>query len=223
MPRGPRRSPEEVRAKILQAFTLHARRFGIRATVTGDLAADLGVSKRTVYELFDSKEKLVEAMMDRWVERLEADNDPINHPASGDVVQGLITWADAWYRNDAQIGEAFWADLQNDYPELHARYVEAVDRRLDPLKRLLAPALRDDLPEGFMWELYKAIIERGVDAELCDKYGMTRKQGMIAAAGVWGLGTVRRKDVAADIKRVKRGSKKAGGTKKKKRAAKRGK
>jgi len=208
MPRGPRRSPDEVRAKILQAFSQRARRVGIRATVTSELAADIGVSKRTVYELFDSKEKLVEAMMARWIGRLVEDDDPITHPESGDVVQGLLAWADGWYRNDAQIGEAFWADLENDYPELHARYIEAIDRRLGPLKRLLSPSMRSDLPQDFMWELYKATIERGIDPQLCEDNGLTRKQGLLAAASIWGLGTVRRRDLSGDLERVAKGSKK---------------
>ena len=74
--------------------------------------------------------------------------------------------------------------------------------------------MRDDLPEGFMWELYNTLIQRGIDAELCERYGLTRKEGMLAAAGVWGLGTVRRSDLAGDLKRVKAAAKKAAGTRK---------
>lgn len=65
-----RRNPEETRQRILQAATelFYAR--GIRAVGVDSIAAEAGVTKRTMYKHFESKDALV-------VSYLEAKDEPV--------------------------------------------------------------------------------------------------------------------------------------------------
>ena len=69
-----------MRSRIIAAALAEMDEHGVRFTMS-NLAARLGISKRTLYEHFDSKEVLVEAIVDAiitdlTVQRLEIVNNP---------------------------------------------------------------------------------------------------------------------------------------------------
>jgi AcrR family transcriptional regulator len=49
----------EKKVKILECAKKRFERFGFRKTTVDEIAEEVGVSKRTLYELFDSKEKIL--------------------------------------------------------------------------------------------------------------------------------------------------------------------
>ncbi len=49
----------EIREKVLQRASEMFRTMGVKNITMDNLAADLGMSKRTIYEMFDQKERLV--------------------------------------------------------------------------------------------------------------------------------------------------------------------
>lgn len=61
-----------LRVKILMTAMTDFRQRGIRAVKMDDVAAELGISKRTLYEIFDKKEDLLfETLKHYYVERRE--------------------------------------------------------------------------------------------------------------------------------------------------------
>lgn len=61
--------------KILDVAELHIRRFGIRRASLGDIARDAKVSRGTIYNRFQDKETLVDAVFSRNFERFQQDTE----------------------------------------------------------------------------------------------------------------------------------------------------
>lgn len=58
--------------EIAEAFEKHFRHFGFKKTVVDDVAAELGVSKKTIYNNFDSKEDIFYFIISRKAEARRA-------------------------------------------------------------------------------------------------------------------------------------------------------
>src|SRR4051812_22373181 len=92
-----RADPEELRGRILAAFSTKSKRFGIRALLMTELAAELRVSATTLYKLYPSKEALALACVDRWADELgaaESAKPEQTQPSSG--FDAYLRWIDAW-------------------------------------------------------------------------------------------------------------------------------
>ncbi len=61
-------STEKQKIRIAGGFEKHFRHFGFRKTVVDDVANDLGVSKKTIYKLFSSKEDIFYYVISRKAE-----------------------------------------------------------------------------------------------------------------------------------------------------------
>ena len=117
-PWGVSASPRE---RILAAFEERARKLGIRGVVMSELASELGISKKTLYQHFPSKEALVRAMIDvemeRMHERMHDRGDELE--AMADSPKDLIKcWAEK-ILEEQRFARIFWEELETDYPNAH--------------------------------------------------------------------------------------------------------
>jgi AcrR family transcriptional regulator len=174
----------DIRLEILRTFSERARRLGIRSIVMSELCSGLGVSKKTLYRYFASKEEMVEAVMERWENRLKSPDDPIAHPPDGDPINALKAWIERWSGTDANYSDVFWHDLERDYPALYARYRQAILERSAEVRRLLSPMLRPGISDEFALQSYRALVDGAKDPAFADAVGMTRKQAMLTALDV---------------------------------------
>jgi AcrR family transcriptional regulator len=60
---APARGPASLRRRVLEAARAHFFSHGFRTVTMDDLAAELGMSKKTLYAHFPSKDALLEAVM----------------------------------------------------------------------------------------------------------------------------------------------------------------
>lgn len=65
-------TPEELKQKALDAAELVIRKSGFDRSRLTDVARDLGVSHAALYKHFASKEELLDAVTQRWLERIDA-------------------------------------------------------------------------------------------------------------------------------------------------------
>lgn len=173
-----------VRLEILRRFSEQARRLGIRSIVMSELCSGLGVSKKTLYRHFSSKEEMVEAIIERWERRLKSPDDPIAHPPDRDPIHALRAWIERWNSTDANYSDVFWHDLERDYPALYARYRRATHERSAEVRRLLSPMLRPGISDEFALRSYRALVDGAKNPAFADAVGMTRKQAMLTALDI---------------------------------------
>jgi AcrR family transcriptional regulator len=68
----PRPTPDDTRARIIEAADGLFRRLGFAKTAVADIAAELGMSPANVYRFFSSKNAIVEAICQRCLGEIEA-------------------------------------------------------------------------------------------------------------------------------------------------------
>jgi TetR/AcrR family transcriptional regulator, cholesterol catabolism regulator len=63
----------EVKERIQQKAHELFMRYGVRSVSMDDIASQLGMSKKTIYQYFNEKDELVDAVMDDEVTQTHAD------------------------------------------------------------------------------------------------------------------------------------------------------
>ena len=188
-PRRARDKTDEVRTKILRAFSDRAKRSGIRSVVMGDLASELRMSISTLYDHFPSKEQLVAAMVEHWCTDL-ATHDALTEAARRPVLERFNIWAEAWSSRIIQYSPAFWSDLARDYPSLWTRLQRDLDARKAQGVALLQPYLRPGLVPAAAFSLLEMIYARSHDPRLCDRLGIARRDAVLTALSIWAAGAL---------------------------------
>ena len=105
-----------LRVKILATAMADFRQRGIRAVKMDDVATELGISKRTLYEIFDKKEDLLfEAMKHYYGERTERIRLKVLHCAN--VMEIILTVYRIKVEEFQQTNPNFFVDLVK-YPQV---------------------------------------------------------------------------------------------------------
>ena len=111
--------------RIVAGARRHFFAHGFRGVTVDDLAAELGMSKKTLYAHFRSKPAIVEAaILDKFHE-LETEMEAITGMHTADFVAGLRALLGCVMRHTAEIQPAFLRDIRRDSPELF----EMIDKR----------------------------------------------------------------------------------------------
>jgi AcrR family transcriptional regulator len=185
-PGDPRR---QVRERILEAFAERARVLGTRGVVMADLARELGMSTRTLYQHFPAKAELVRALMERWADeylgergrRILEDRPPLES-----MKEAAAEWVDA----QARFSSRFWRDLARDHPEVWQSFQERLGRGLGRARERVLPLLRDGVPTDLVLRLLIQSVQFAADPERCERLGLSRREAVEAAIDLWARGAL---------------------------------
>ena len=183
------------RERILAAFTERARMRGIRAVVMGDLARDLGMSKKTLYQHFESKDALVGEIVERWVARTRHNARSPEAPLH-DIHELLRWWTDLWIKEQTDYCGEFWRDLEADHPEAW-RIFQGIREVGAPIEARVASLLQPDINPFVAGELFNVILGYFNDPVVCEKFGFGRREAVLAAVEIWIRGALRPDPVSA--------------------------
>jgi AcrR family transcriptional regulator len=175
--------------RILDEFTRRAGADGIRAVVMSELARDLGMSTKTLYQEFPNKESLVQAMVRAWIDQLrevQTDQQASKMTAEERLQQGsreLLEWRRTY-------SDVLWEDLRSDHPEAWALYLQSVrDTRLSAWTRIES-AMREDVDHLLAWQLINAVVEHALSPEVRQKTGLDIGDSIDAAITIWARGAL---------------------------------
>ncbi len=121
----------EAVARIVAAARRHFFAHGFRNVTMDDLAAELGMSKKTLYASFRSKEALLEAVLKDKFQSVEADLEPLAEKAEGDALENLKRLLACMQHHTAEIQPPFVRDIRRSAPQLFG----VVERRRRELIR----------------------------------------------------------------------------------------
>jgi AcrR family transcriptional regulator len=144
---GPGAGRQPARERIVAGARRHFFAHGFRGVTMDDLAAELGMSKKTLYAHFPSKPVLVEAAIDAKFAQLEAE---LGRPEAGrgaafpDALRELLACVQ---RHTEEVSPAFLRDVQRSDPELFAK-VEA--RRTAVIQRYFGKLFADGRRAGMV-------------------------------------------------------------------------
>jgi TetR/AcrR family transcriptional regulator, cholesterol catabolism regulator len=118
-PKTPKVLPEAALSRrVIAAARRHFFAHGFRAITTDDLAAELALSKKTLYALFPSKEALLEAVVLQKFASVEAEVARISGDRSLGCVEKLHELLARLQNEMEEIQPAFVRDMQRGAPEV---------------------------------------------------------------------------------------------------------
>ena len=150
-----------IRERILAGFRDLAFDVGFYRATMDDLSARTGISKRTIYRYFRSKDELVDAVVDELIsgaeQRVFGAMDSSDHP-----VDRIVNMVSALSRHLRVLSPVIMGDMQRYYPQVWAR----IDRFRSEKARKVVEMLitgnrqgyfRESVPEVFITSLQAAI------------------------------------------------------------------
>jgi AcrR family transcriptional regulator len=106
------------RQRIVAGARRHFFSHGFRSVTIDDLAAELGMSKKTIYAHFTSKREIVEAAILEKFGHLEAELEQITSAKNTHFIASLHELLTCVLRHTEEIQPAFLRDIRRDSPEL---------------------------------------------------------------------------------------------------------
>lgn len=112
---------DENRRKILETCLELYMKFGFRNITMNDIAAKLGISKKTIYQHFDDKRSLIRAVMDFHLERHHGEIEQLKSQAHTPIHElfHLFRFAN---RQLAGMHPSIMFEMQRYYPEAWAQF-----------------------------------------------------------------------------------------------------
>lgn len=185
--RKPRQQESSVdQAGVRRVVAVARRQFlthGFRSVSMDDLAAELGMSKKTLYVSFPSKDALIEAVLKDKFREVEADLKQLENDQAADVEVALHQFLGCLQRHTAEIQPAFVRDIGRETPELF-QLVEQKRREL--IRRYFgglfedgkkAGMIRTDIPTHLIIEILLGAVQAIMNPAKLMELGLTVEQG----------------------------------------------
>jgi AcrR family transcriptional regulator len=163
---------------------------GYRSVTMDDLAAELGMSKKTLYAHFSSKAALLEAIFDDKFQQIETDLTRITEECASDFAAGLEQLLACFHRHTAEIQPAFVRDIQREAPDL---FQKVAQRRRDLIQRHFGKVLsegrreglvRKDIPVHLIVEILLAATQAIMNPPRMAELGLSPASGFAAITSV---------------------------------------
>jgi AcrR family transcriptional regulator len=135
------------RRRIVTAAREHFFAHGFRGVTMDDLAAELAMSKKTLYAHFPSKQSLLEDVLLGKLQDIETEAARITSECSSDFLTGLHRLLVCIQRHTEEVRPPFLRDMQRESPDLFGM-VEG--RRREIIQRYFGMLLEEGRREGLI-------------------------------------------------------------------------
>lgn len=182
-------------ARARQHFFLH----GFRGVTMDDLAAELGMSKKTVYAHFRSKGALLEAVLDQKFRDIEAECDRIGFEKPADFPVAMRTLLACIQRNAEELQPAFLRDMRRESPDVFRRVEERRHKVIERyFSRLFAQGqkagvVRKEVAPDLMLEVLLGAVQSAVNPHKLEMLGLTPRTAFDAILDILFRGIMTRK------------------------------
>jgi TetR/AcrR family transcriptional regulator, cholesterol catabolism regulator len=136
-----------VRARIVAGARRHFLAHGFRGVTMDDLAAELGMSKKTLYAHFRSKPELVQAVILAKAADVEAELGHIETECASDFAKALREMLSCLQRHAQEIQPTFVRDMRQSAPDL---FKTAETRRAALIQRYFGKLFEDGRRAGMV-------------------------------------------------------------------------
>ena len=176
--------------RIVTAARRHFFAHGFRSVTMDDLAEELGMSKKTLYASFPSKEALLRAVLLDKFRSVELDLERIASASSTDVLDSLHQLLACVQRHAEEIQPPFVRDIRREAPEM---FQLVQSRRRDVIQSYFGKILdegrragifRKDISSRLMIEILLGATEAIMNPPKMAELGLTPKTGFLAIIAV---------------------------------------
>jgi AcrR family transcriptional regulator len=178
------------RERIVAGARRHFFAHGFRGVTVDDLAAELGMSKKTLYAHFASKPEIVEAAILAKFGELDGELARITTEHINDFVAALRLMLACVLRHAEEVSPAFLRDVRRDKPELfqmiESRRSAMIQRHFGKLFAAgrKARRIRADIPTGLLIEILLAAVQGVMTPRKLTDLGVSPKAGFSAILSV---------------------------------------
>ena len=120
---------------------------GIRSITMSDIANELGISKRTLYEVFRDKEELLEKCVDFHMSKAEQEMNVLVQ-SSGDVIDTLMRIYAKHLQDVRDVNKSVMHDLKKYHPNIYKK----IENRKHEGVGLFTPLFKTGVSEGLIRE-----------------------------------------------------------------------
>ena len=174
------------RERIIAKARSHFFSFGFRGVTMDDLARELGMSKKTIYAHFPSKEWLLKAVLLNKSRDVEKDLDLITSSSPSDFLVALHQLLQRIQEHLGEVQPPFLRDMEREGPEtfklVEARRQELIHRYFGKLVEdgQKAGIIREDIPSRFVVEILLAATQAIMNPPKLAELGLGPKKGFSA-------------------------------------------
>jgi AcrR family transcriptional regulator len=193
-PAAPDRLPGDApsaRQRILDAARSHFFAYGYSALTMDELAAELGMSKKTLYVHFPTKDALVETILAEFVGQVRTSADALFSDPDLSFIRKLQQFSENMVKRLARVNPHVFRDLQRTAPHLYRR-IEELRHHNIPLifGRLLrqgqaAGIVRAEVDPDFAVEFWRPAIQSLMHPDTLDRLQRTPDQMFAQAANLF--------------------------------------
>jgi AcrR family transcriptional regulator len=198
-PSSPEAAGSFASQRIVAAARHHFLTHGFRSVTMDEVAQELGMSKRTLYDFFPSKATLLKAVLLDKIQSIETELDGIASSSSDDVLKALRQLLACVQRHTEEIRPPFVRDLRREGPEMF-KLIEDRRRALIQLyfgklfdEGRRAGVIRKDIPTRVMIEILLGATEAVMNPQKITELGLTPKSGYSAILSVILEGVLKRR------------------------------
>jgi AcrR family transcriptional regulator len=172
--------------RIITAARRHFFAHGLRSVTMDDLAEELGMSKKTLYAAFPSKEALLRAVLMDKFGSVESDLDGVMEDCAHDVLTALHRLLACMQRHTEEIQPPFVRDIRREAPDIF-QLVE--ERRRQVIERYFGRLfeagrrggiIRKDPPAKLMIETLLGAVQAIMNPSKMAELGLTPAAGYAA-------------------------------------------
>jgi AcrR family transcriptional regulator len=155
-----------------------------------DLAADLGISKKTLYEHFSGKFALLEAVLLDKMHQIDADLGRITAAGFSDFPAALQALYACLKDHMDEIHPVFIRDIQREQPDMF-KLVQT--GRQEMVRRYFGKVLDEgrkaglvskDIPGNLIIEILSGAVQAVMNPQKMEEFGLTPRTGFLAIVGV---------------------------------------
>lgn len=177
-----------MRERILAAALRQMNIYGVKFT-TATLARELGISKRALYEHFDSKETLIEAVLDSILDDLRQQITGIVDNEKLDIVDRAKALLVSYPKGFGPVTAQVIMDVIRFMPQQWEKFEEFFTQRW----RMLEKVIEDGTNAGvfapvdlvILKRIYMGTIDQLLDFQFLEQHNMTFNTAMAKAAEIF--------------------------------------
>jgi AcrR family transcriptional regulator len=175
-------SPAAPAERILAAASRQLFAYGYNALTMDELARELGVSKKTLYVHFATKDALVETVLNRFAAEVRRLADDLFADRELNFVTKFSRLVEAMIRRFAQVNPLFVRDLQRFAPHLYRKLEELRYKNIPYVfgqvlrQGQAAGMVRPELDPGFAIEFWRTAIVGLMQPDAIERTGLTPDQ-----------------------------------------------
>ena len=135
----------EIKERIIDHTTNMFAHSGVKSVRMDDIAAEMGISKRTIYEIFSDKETLIMDCLDYFHRRQHGQFEEAARGATNIIEEALIMLEVLDKQIDA--GYNMMRDVKKFYPAVHDKYTR---QHMEAEMQMIKKKLQKGIDDGYL-------------------------------------------------------------------------